>query len=102
MPIVFQAKEQGKAEVEELLSKLEKVTHQSYIHVFFCTCFSVMLNQTMICLFLFSDQFWAASENTWTSGQTVQGTQFSTLILSNNKKMLKSYQNIDNVQCEFV
>lgn len=30
MPIIFQAKEQGKAEVEELLSKLEKVTDQVY------------------------------------------------------------------------
>lgn len=29
LTILFQAKEQGKAEVEELLSKLEKVTHQS-------------------------------------------------------------------------
>lgn len=29
LAILFQAKEQGKTEVEELLSKLEKVTHQS-------------------------------------------------------------------------
>lgn len=29
MPIIFQAKEQGKAEVEELLSKLEKVRYQA-------------------------------------------------------------------------
>lgn len=75
MPIIFQAKEQGKAEVEELLSKLEKVTRQF-------SCFSVCFK--MSCLmkpwldyFLFSDQFWAASENTWASGQAVQGTQMN-------------------------
>lgn len=41
MPIKFQAKEQGKAEVEELLSKLEKVTHQSNGGGWFYTCFKV-------------------------------------------------------------
>ena len=74
MPIIFQAKEQGKADVEELLSKLEKVTNQ--------TC-QIDLNAEShnyhkvywlsFLYFVFSDQFWAAGENPGAPGQTVQG-----------------------------
>lgn len=51
MPITFQAKEQGKAEVEELLSKLEKVTNQaSQINLHAWSC-SFLTEFTVLCFF---------------------------------------------------